>query len=468
MAGRKLYGMEEVDLPLAEARAGRLVDTDPMYVVLLLLVVPVLVMLNGFFVAAEFAIVKVRASRLDTLAAEGHVRARFAKHVVGNLNASLSTCQLGITLTSLGLGWIGEPAVSSLIEPVFRRLGAPEQAVQTVSVLLGFVLITALHITIGEQFPKTYAIRKAEPVTLWSAGPLALFCRMVLPLIWILNGLSDWMLRKAGIEPEADHEPVHSEEEIRFLMKESHNSGMLDKTEFALVDNIFDFSETCAREIMIPRTEMICLYAGLSLRDNMAIALNEMLTRYPVCDPDKDSIIGFVHIKDLLRTETDMQDIRSVIRPLMSVPESMPISSLLRLMQKGRTQIALLIDEYGGTSGLVTVEDILEEIVGEIQDEFDEERPGIESEDETTFSVDGLLLIEEVNEQLGLRIRSEDYDTIGGWLYSQVDIPPERHQSVRVDGVEFVVEEVDHLRISRILIRRTGGGECGGEGETVA
>jgi CBS domain containing-hemolysin-like protein len=445
-----------------------LLDTDPISLVLLLLLVLVLVLLNGFFVAAEFAIVKVRIGRLDALVAEGHVRARFAKNVVGSLNAYLSACQLGITLTSLGLGWIGEPAVSALIEPVFSRFGAPEQAVHTISVMLGFVLITALHITIGEQFPKTYAIRKAESVTLWFALPLGLFYRMTFPLIWILNGLSNWLLRKAGIEPEADHEPVHSEEEIRFLMKESHNSGLLDKTEFALVDNIFDFSETCAREIMIPRTEMICLYAGLSFKENMAIAMNEMLTRYPVCDPDKDSIIGFVHIKDLLRTETVMQDIRKVIRPLMSVPESMPISSLLRLMQKGRTQIALLIDEYGGTSGLVTVEDILEEIVGEIQDEFDEERPGIETADESTYSVDGLLLIEEVNEQLGLQIRSEDYDTIGGWLYSQVDIPPRQKQSVQVDGVEFVVDEVDHLRISRILIRRTGGGEGEGKGETVA
>lgn len=442
--------------------------TDPIPLALLLLLVPVLVILNGFFVAAEFAIIKVRSARLDAMVQEGHLRARFARQVVTNLNAYLSACQLGITLTSLGLGWIGEPAVSAVLKPLLQRLGASDGVVHAVSLLLGFALITVLHMTIGEQFPKTYAIRKAEPVTLWFAGPLIFFFKLAMPLIWILNGLSNALLRKAGIEPENDRDPVHSEEEIRSLMKESRNSGLLDQTEFTMVDNIFDFSETSAREIMIPRTEMVCLYAGLSYQENMAIAIGEMMTRYPVCDPDKDSIIGFVHIKDLLRTDTARQDIRPLIRPLPSVPESMPISSLLRLMQKNRTHLVLLIDEYGGTSGLVTVEDILEEIVGEIQDEFDEERPAIECREGDAYSVDGLLLIEEVNEELGLDIRSEDYATIGGWLYSQVEIPPSKHQSVRLDGYEFVIEDVDHLRISRIMIRPLGMGECGDEGNTVA
>ncbi|WP_438448886.1 hemolysin family protein [Gorillibacterium sp. sgz5001074] len=443
-------------------------DTEPIPYAMLLLLVPVLVMLNGFFVAAEFAIVKVRISRLDAMIQEGHLRARFARSVVGNLNAYLSACQLGITLTSLALGWVGEPAVSAVLAPLLHRLGASDGAVHTVSLLLGFFLITVLHITVGEQFPKTYAIRKAEPITLWFAGPLMAFFKLMGPLIWMLDGLSNALLRRAGIRPEEERDPVHSEEELRSLMKESRNSGLLDQTEFTMVDNIFDFSETSAREIMIPRTEMVCLYAGLTYQENMAIAIGEMLTRYPVCDPDKDSIIGFVHIKDLLKTDTDRQDIRTLIRPLLSVPESMPISALLRLMQKNRAHLVLLIDEYGGTSGLVTVEDILEEIVGEIQDEFDEERPAIELREGETYSVDGLMLIEEVNEELGLDIRSQDYDTIGGWLYAQVEIPPRRHQSVRLNGYEFVVEDVDHLRISRIMIRPLSAGEYGDEGDMVS
>lgn len=439
--------------------------SDAIPVVLMFVLVAVLVLLNGFFVAAEFALVKIRASRLDAMIQEGSVRARIARNVVGNLNAYLSACQLGVTLASLALGWIGEPAVASVLEPVFGRMGVQGAFLHTLAFLLAFTLITGLHITVGEQFPKTYAIRKSEDITLWFAGPLYIFYKGMLPFIWLLNGISNWMLRRTGIEPKSGYETAHSEEEIRVLMKESHNNGLIDKTEFTLVDNIFDFSETNAREIMIPRTEMICLYAGRTFEENMKIAVSEMLTRYPVCDPDKDNIVGFVHIKDLLMREAAPPEFRSLVRPLTTVPESIPISSLLRLMQKKKTQMVLLIDEYGGTSGLVTVEDILEEIVGEIQDEFDEERPSIEREDETTCSVDGLLLIEEVNEHFGLHIRSEDYDTIGGWMYSQVEIPPRRHQQVVYRNYEFIVEEVDHLRISRILVRRLSEE---GEKDTVA
>jgi CBS domain containing-hemolysin-like protein len=205
---------------------------------------------------------------------------------------------------------------------------------------------------------------------------------------------------------------------------------------------------------MIPRTEMDCLYAYLPFEDNKQAALQKMHTRYPVCDPDKDSIIGFVHMKDLLKAP-DLGDIRQIARPIISVPDLMPISSLLKLMQKQRTQIALLIDEYGGTAGLVTLEDIIEELVGEIQDEFDEERPSIERIDDETHSIDGRMRIDEVNEHFRLDIVSEDYDTIGGWIYSQIEIPPKKHQKITYQGqAEFIVEETDHMRISRIIIRK--------------
>jgi CBS domain containing-hemolysin-like protein len=206
---------------------------------------------------------------------------------------------------------------------------------------------------------------------------------------------------------------------------------------------------------MIPRTEMICLYVNLPFTENRGIAISEMHTRYPVCDPDKDNIIGFVHIKDLLKADAEFTDLKPLIRPITSVPESMQISVLLKLMQKKRTQMALLIDEYGGTSGIVTFEDIVEEIVGEIQDEFDEERAGIEKKDEHTHSIDGLLLIEEVNSFFGLEIENDDYDTIGGWLYSQIEIPPTKNQRVTYnEQFEFIIEETDHLRISRVIVKR--------------
>jgi CBS domain containing-hemolysin-like protein len=415
----------------------------------------VLVLLNGFFVAAEFAMVKVRGSRIDALALEGNVKAKFARSIVGNLNAYLSACQLGITLTSLGLGWLGEPTIARMLEPLLKSMNVPDNIIHVIAFIIGFTIITAFHITIGEQVPKTYAIRKSEQVTLWSAALMVLFYKLMYPLIWCLNEASNWMLRKSGIEPEAEHEAVHTEEEIRILVKESHKNGYIDNTELTLVDNVFEFTETVGREIMIPRTEMSCLYANLSFEENLEMATSEMRTRYPVCDPDKDNIIGFVHIKDLLKAaRKGLDDIRTITRPLMSVPETIPISTLLKQMQKKRTEIALLIDEYGGTSGLVTMEDILEELVGEIHDEFDQERPSIEKTDANTHSVDGLLHIDEFNEYFGLGIETDDYDTIGGWVYSQVETPPKKNQRVLCHGYEFIVDEVDHMRISRVIVRK--------------
>lgn len=433
--------------------------SDPLPLGLSLPLILFLVLMNGFFVAAEFAMVKVRGSRIDTLASEGHARAKLASHLTGNLDAYLSACQLGITIASLGLGWIGEPAIARVIEPLFVAFGFHNEVViHTVSFILAFTIITVVHIVLGELAPKTVAIRKAERITLLTATPLVYFYKIMYPFIRLLNGTANQLLKLTGIEPASEKDSAHTEDEIRILMKESHKNGLIDNTELTLVDNIFDFAETNAREIMIPRTEMICLNTNLSLADNKKIALEQMLTRYPVCENDKDNIIGFVHIKDLLKDTThSLHDIRQITRPITTVPESMQISTLLKLMQKRKSQISILIDEYGGTSGLVTLEDIMEEIVGEIQDEFDEEREQLEKKDDNSYSISGLMLIEEVNSFFGLDIETDDYDTIGGWLYSRIEIPPTNNQCVDYPGgYEFVIEETDHLRISRIIVRRVG------------
>jgi CBS domain containing-hemolysin-like protein len=434
---------------------GKVLDSDPLPILMKLGLVLFLVLLNGFFVAVEFAMVKARGSRIETLVEEGRRNAKFARGIMNNLNAYLSACQLGITLTSLLLGYVGEPAFALLLEPILRPLGLSDGVFHTITFIIAFTLMTILHITLGEQFPKTYAIRKAESITLLTSVPMFLFYKIMYPLIWLLNGISNWMLRRAGIEPETEHESAHTEDEIRLMMKESHKNGLIDNTELTLVDNIFDFAETTAKEIMIPRTEMECLYANLSFTENLTFAVKDMRTRYPVCDPDKDNIIGFVHIKDLLKPDANLKGIKKIMRPITTVPDSIQISDLLKILQKKRSQMALLIDEYGGTSGLVTLEDIMEEIVGEIQDEFDEERPTIEMKDDNTFSIDGLLLINEVNDYFGLEITSDDYDTIGGWIYSQIEIPPSKNQQVSYnDEFQFIVEETDHLRISRVKVRR--------------
>ncbi len=421
-----------------------------------LLLIFVLVFLNGFFVAAEFAMVKARGSKIDALVQEGHKRAKAASHLVGHLDAYLSACQLGITLTSLGLGWIGEPAIARMLEPMFQAVNLNESLVHPLSFVIGFSFITVLHIVLGELMPKSVAIRKAETVTLLTAAPMVFFRKVMNPFIWLLNGTAGVLLKPFGIDVKDDTTTAHTEEEIRILVQESHKSGLIDNTELALMDNIFEFSETNAREIMIPRTEMICLYGNLSFQENRTIALREMHTRYPVCEKDKDNIIGFVHIKDLLKVpDNAILDIRDLIRPMTTVPESMPISALLKLMQKKKTQIAILIDEYGGTSGLVTLEDIMEEIVGEIQDEFDEERPDVEQRDERTYSINGMMLIEEVNSFFGLDLPTDDYDTIGGWVYSQIENPPKKNQFVIAEEIfRFTIEETDHLRISRITVHK--------------
>lgn len=420
-----------------------------------LLLVAVLVAMNGFFVAAEFAIVKVRSSRIDALLHEGNGRAKYAKRMVAHLDAYLSVTQLGITLASLGLGWIGEPAVARLIHPLTDYLGFSAEVSHTISFAIGFSIITALHIVLGELAPKSLAIQKAESVTLWVAVPMLMFYRLMYPAVWLLNHIAMWILRSVGIQMAGEGEAAHTEDEIRILMEESHKQGYIDQTELTFVDNIFDFADRSVREVMIPRTDMICMYADDPFEENLKIAMEEHLTRYPVCDPDKDNIIGFLHIKDLLRAlaSGEKSDLRQLTRKVTAVPESMPLSNLLKLLQKHRAQIAIVVDEYGGTAGMVTVEDILEEIVGEIQDEFDEERPFIEARPDNAYSVDARLLMEEINDMFEMDLDSENFDTIGGWLYSQIEMPPVVNDSILYKGDEFIVEEVDNVRITRILIR---------------
>lgn len=412
-----------------------------------------LVLLNGFFVSAEFAIIKVKSSRIDALAEEGRRGAKIAKDLLGRLDGYLSACQVGITLSSLGLGWLGEPVVARMLGPLFKWMGFGERPVYIISLAVAFVLVAVLHIVLGELAPKTIAVRKAETILLWLAWPMRVFYRLMYPFIWVLNLLSSGLLRMFGMTRVSEQESLHTEEEIRVMMKESSESGLIDSTEMSLMDNIFEFADTTAREIMIPRTEMICLYTQHSLEENLEIALEGTRTRYPVCNQDKDHIIGFIHVKDLIRSHS--RHLRDHIRPIMAVPESIPISDLMKRMQRGKSQIAILIDEYGGTSGMVTLEDIVEEIVGEIQDEFDEERPAIEQLDTEVYSVDGLLLIEAINDHFNLDLDSEDYDTIGGWLYARLDIlPPQIGNAVEYGEYTYIVEETDNKRISRVQILR--------------
>ena len=419
-----------------------------------LLLVIFLIAMNGFFVAAEFACVKIRPSRLETLIQEGSRQAKYAKKLTDHLDASLSVTQLGITLASLGLGWVGEPAVATLILPITHAIGLDDVIGHTISLALAFSIITGLHIVLGELTPKTMAIQNVEKIMLSVALPMLVFHRVMYPFVWLLNHVANWVAHRMGFHTASEGDDAHTEEEIRLLMEESHRQGLIDDTEVDFVDNVFDFTDLNVREIMTPRTDMVCLYLEDTMDENLHTILEEQLTRYPICHQDKDHIVGFLHVKDLMRVmaEGRKPNLRRLARKALIVPESMDVSVLLKTMQKQRSQMAIVVDEYGGTAGMVTIEDIVEEIVGDIQDEFDEERPTAERRGKRIFSVDAKMLLEELEDILEIDIEDEDVDTVGGWLYDQIGQTPRVGQMAAAGGNLFYVEEVDGVRITRVLI----------------
>lgn len=414
-----------------------------------------LVFLNGFFVATEFAMVKVRKSRIETLALQGNKRAKNTLIVVKDLNSYLSACQLGITLASLGLGWVGEPAVLRLLMPIFNLFHLPPSAEHSIAFIIAFSIITGCHIVFGELVPKSLAIISSEKIALSTAFPLILFYKVTYPVMWIFNHNTNWILKIFGLSQVDEHESVHTDEEIKLLIEESYKHGLVDKTELTLVDNIFDFSDKTVKEIMVPRTDIINIFIEDSFDDIISYTLNEQLTRYPVCKGNKDNVIGFIHIKDLYKQkiEGNGQDIKNIIREIKLVPESMLISELLKIFKKEKVQVALIIDEYGGTAGLVTIEDILEEIVGEIQDEFDEEEDEIIKTEDNSYIVDGKVLIDDITELLYINIEDENIDTIGGWAYIQLESYPQVNDKFTYKNYEFIILKCDRKRINKLLIK---------------
>jgi CBS domain containing-hemolysin-like protein len=423
-----------------------------------LLLVAILIAFTAFFVASEFAMVKIRSTRIDQLVAEGNKNAIAAQKVISNLDGYLSACQLGITVTSLGLGWLGEPTVEHLLHPLFEKLNLGESIVNILSFTIAFVLITFLHVVVGELAPKTFAIQKAEAITLLFARPLIFFYKVMYPFIWALNGSSRAFTGLFGFKPASEHEVAHSEEELRIILSQSYESGEINQSEYKYVNNIFEFDDRLAKEIMVPRTEIVTVSKGDTIEDLLKVARQEKYTRYPVVlEGDKDRVIGLVNIKEVLtdyvhRRDGEQKTMEAYTKPIIQVIESIPIHNLLLKMQKERIHMAILMDEYGGTAGLVTVEDILEEIVGEIQDEFDiDEVPEIQKIQEKHYIFDSKVLIDEVNDLLGTNIEEEDMDTIGGWMLTQ-NFDLEKGESVVFGGYEFKVLEIEEHHIKRIEV----------------
>ncbi|HEY4554265.1 MAG TPA: hemolysin family protein, partial [Bacillaceae bacterium] len=408
-----------------------------------LLLIGILIALTAFFVATEFAIVKIRSSRIDQLVEEGKPGALAAKHVITHMDEYLSACQLGITITALGIGWLGEPAIKSILQPLFAQTELDPKLTHVLSVVIAFLIITFLHVVVGELAPKTMAIQKAETITLLCAKPIIWFYRLLFPFIWVLNGSARLLVRLFGFKPVTEHEMSHSEEELRIILSESYKSGEINQAELTYVNNIFKFDNRIAKEIMVPRTEMISLSTEDDMQEWMRVIKKEKFTRYPVYEGDKDNVIGIINIKDILMAQIKSSSfdqemkITHFLKPVIVVIETIPIHDLLLKMQLERTHMAILLDEYGGTSGLVTVEDIIEEIVGEIRDEFDtDEIEEVTQLGEGHYAFSGKLLIHEVNDLLGTNLSDEEVDTLGGWILSQkFDIL--ENESIQADGYTF-------------------------------
>ncbi|MCG7377515.1 hemolysin family protein [Paenibacillus sp. ACRSA] len=420
-----------------------------------LFMIAFLIGLSAFFVAVEFALVRVRPSRIDQMVAEGNKRALAVKQAVANLDGYLSACQLGITITSLGLGWLGEPTVEKLLHPLFESLQLPESLSSFLSFIIAFIAITYLHVVVGELAPKTIAIRKAETVALLTSTPIIWFNRIMYPFIWLLNGSANQLVKLFGIKPASEHEDAHSEEELQIIINESFESGKINQAEFGYVSRIFAFDEMLAKEIMVPRTDMVCLYLNKSNQENLDIIREEQYTRFPVVNESKDDIIGIINTKQFfleLYGNDEPVDLSSLIQPVSAVHETTPVKDLLKKMQKDGVHIAVLVDEYGGTSGIVTIEDVLEQIVGEIRDEFDaDEVEDIQIINEQYVIMDGKVSLSKVNDMFLSNLDADEWDTIGGWLYSHRPEMNEQEE-YEYENLTFVLLEKDKNRFYKVAV----------------
>ncbi|MDP9373025.1 MAG: hemolysin family protein [Chloroflexota bacterium] len=436
-------------------------DSDLTGTLLRLGAVLLLVLINGFFVAAEFALVSVRPTRIDQLVAQGNTLARTVRRAMHDPNRFISAAQVGITMASLGLGWIGEPALASLIEPLFAGLPEPFDVLgtHTVAAIVAYALITFLHIVLGEQVPKMIALDRAEATILMTAQPTQLLALVFRPFIALLYWGTEAVLRPLGIRRRDEHAQTYSVEELRMLVTTSRQGGQLEASEEAIVNRAFNFADITADQIMVPRTAMVCVATTASPREVLDLAAAGH-ARLPVYRGTIDNIIGVLHTKDLFRWLTERTEVTAsppfsvakFMRPALSVPEAITADALLAEMKRRQTHVAIVIDEFGGTAGLVTLEDLMERLVGDVRDEFEPVEQDIENLPDGSVMLDGLLLIEDVNERFGLRIEDEFNNTIGGYIFSRLGRKPELGDEVEVGSHTFVVEELDGLRIARLRL----------------
>jgi CBS domain containing-hemolysin-like protein len=411
--------------------------------------------LNAFFVIAEFAIVKVRGTQIEPLANAGMRRARIAQNVISHLDKYLSACQLGITMTSLGLGWVGEPLVAHLLEPVFAPLGIVDPAViSTLAFVVGFSLITFLHIVIGEQAPKWWAIQSPQKATLFVATPLRAFYIVFKPFIWLLNISAKAFLRWMGIRTKSDAELGHSEEELRLLLS---RGKMLTTTGKAISLNAIELRNRTVREVMVPRTNVAFLTVLKSVEENIALAEENQFTRYPLCERDLDNVVGMIHLKDLFKlkgTRGDGAQLLQIKREMLFVPDTTPLEKVLNLFLSRRVLMAMAVDEYGGSAGLVTLENVLEELVGEIRDEFDVEPSMVQKVSDGEYLVDGSLPLHDFARMFEVEPESRDTVTLSGYAIQLIGRVPEKGASVRMGNWNVTIETTERKKVRTMRLKK--------------
>ena len=423
------------------------------------LTIAILLFFNGFFVAAEFALVGVRKTRIQQLANEGNFNAKLALDAVKNIDRYIAAVQLGITIASLGIGWVGESTLATLIHPIFSFLPGnwDSIATHTVSVSIAFALITVLHVVIGELMPKSIALQFPEKTTLWVAKPMFVITKLFAPMIFLLNGLGNFLLRLCRIEPATTHHMVHTSEELNMLIDASFKGGALNEKEAEILQNVFKFSDLTAAQVMIPRPDMVCLPLEISVDELNNVMIENQYTRYPVYDNDLDHIVGFIHIKDVYPLIVKNEDfkLKSLLRDIIFVPETITIDKLALEFKKHKSQIAVVIDEFGGTSGLITHEDVMEEILGEVQDEFDEEEESVVKKlSDGSFEVCGKMRVDEFCDFFNVAISDEDVTTLGGYFLKKFGKIAEKNDTVSDEYFSYCVTETDSTRIVKLRIKR--------------
>ena len=412
---------------------------------------------NAFFVAAEFALVKSRGFRIDGLAAENRFGAKLTQHILRNVEPYLACCQLGITMASLGLGWVGEPTVAALLTPVLSPFGMPEAALHVTAFIVGFLVFSSLHIVIGEQVPKTLAIRVPEPVSLWIAYPLHVVYLIFFPLNWLLNGASRAILRLLGVQ-EASHQEILTDVEIEGLVEVSAEHGKMEESQAEFIHNLFRLSELEVSDVMIHRTKMQSINCGEPSDAIVRQVLDSPYTRIPVWKDDVENIVGIVHAKDVLRfigNNEDLSkfDIMKIAAKPWFVPETTTLQDQLNAFLRKKAHIALVVDEYGEVKGLVTLEDILEEIVGEIADEHDVEVSGVQTQADGSVIVDGAVPIRDLNRALDWELPDDEATTVAGLVIHEAQTIPDEKQAFTFYGKRFVVMHREKNRITQLRIR---------------